>query len=111
MIPLTRHARQQFTRIGGAEDAHGPVAHALGQFRVERHQFVVKLGGVLVDGGKQRRVRRQARNACINVGLVQRDLGGVDRLGDRNTGLYRKRRLRPIGYPSSAATAEERVSF
>jgi len=25
--------------------------------------------------------------------------------------LQRKRRLRPIGYPSSAATAEERVSF
>ena len=33
------------------------------------------------------------------------------RNGYRPRTLYSKRRLRPIGYPSSAATAEERVSF
>jgi len=45
--------------------------------------------------------------------LRQKATGGAvfafrGRRGDR---LKRKRRLRPIGYPSSAATAEERVSF
>ena len=47
---------------------------ALCQRRIEGHQFAVELEGVAVERGEQRRIGQ------IEIGLVERDLRGVDRL-------------------------------
>ena len=49
---------------------------------IERHEFVPDLAGVLVDGGEERRGLGQPE-----IGLVERDLRGVDRLGDADAAL------------------------
>jgi hypothetical protein len=53
-------AREQLVRLGGAQDVHRAIAQPLGERRVERHELVVQLGGVLVDRGEQRRAPREA---------------------------------------------------
>ena len=81
-IARRRDARQQLARVGGLQDPHGAVGHALRQIGVEGHQLVVQLGRVLVDRREQRRRRRNPRHRGLHVGLVDRDLGGIDGLGD-----------------------------
>ena len=68
--------RQQLAGVAGAQDAHRLVAGRLGQGGVERHRLVPELAGVLVDRGEQGRCVGEA-----HIGLVEGDLGGVDRLG------------------------------
>ena len=58
------------------------VGHALRQIGIEGHELMVQLGRVLVDRGEQRRCRRYPRHRGLHVGLVDRDLGGIDGLGD-----------------------------
>ena len=45
----------------GTQNAHRLVARGLGEAAVEGHELVMELGGVLVDGGKERRVPGDAR--------------------------------------------------
>jgi hypothetical protein len=75
-------ARQQLARIGGPQDPHAAVGHALREIGIEGHELVVQLGRVLVDRGEQRRVGRDAGHRRFHVGLVERDLRGVDGLCD-----------------------------
>ena len=56
-ITLAGDARQKLAGIGRLQDPHAAIAHALRQRGVERHQLMVQLGGVLVDGGEECRVR------------------------------------------------------
>src|SRR5690606_16521919 len=42
---------------------------------------MVELGCVFIDGGKQRRICRDAGNLCFHIGLIDCDLGGIDGLG------------------------------
>ena len=56
-------ARQQLARVGGLQDPHGAVGHALRQIGIERDQLMVQLGRVLVDRGEQRGRGRNARHA------------------------------------------------
>ena len=66
-------ARQQFLRIARPHDLHRAIAGALGKRCVERHQLAVKLEGVAIERGEQRRVRQ------LEIGLIERDLRGIDR--------------------------------
>ena len=72
--------------------SHRLVAGRLGQRGVERHRLVPELAGVLVDRGEQRRGLGQP-----HVGLVERDLGGVDRLGAATPRLTISAPVRRVG--------------
>src|SRR5690606_24229661 len=76
---------QQLAGLGGGDDAHSPVRHALREPAIERYEFEPDLLAVLVDGGEQRWIARDARHGAFHVGLVDSELGGVDRLGARHT--------------------------
>ena len=76
---------------------------ALGELAVERDELVMKFGGVLVDGGKQRWVGRDARHGGVHVGLVESDLCGVGRLGDGDAlahGLPPAARVHRLAFPN-----------
>ena len=67
-------ARQQLLCIAGPHDLHGLVAHRLRECRIERHEFAVQLPGVAIERGEQRWIGQ------IEIGLIECDLRGVDRL-------------------------------
>jgi hypothetical protein len=68
-------SRQQLLGLARPDHLHRPVAHRLGEGRIERHELGVQLPAVTVQGREQRRVGQ------LHVGLVEGELGGVDRLG------------------------------
>ena len=82
--PRSAPARRAAAAPGVARAHHldGAIAHGLGEAGVERHELAVELHGVAVERGEERRVRQ------LEVGLVERDLRGVDRLREREAALH-----------------------
>ena len=75
MIGIGGVARQPFPGIAGRKNLNPAVAGVLGKCRIEGHKLVPEFATVLVDGRKDRRRLRQAK-----IGLVKRDLRGIDGL-------------------------------
>ena len=82
MFRIGGDAGQPFAGVAGLKNANGLVAGHLRQSAVERHQLVPELAGVLVHGREDRRMLGQAQ-----IGLVERDLGRINRLRDRDAAL------------------------
>ena len=86
-IAVGGDAGQQLACVSGLQDPHRAVGHALRQIGIEGDELMVQLGRVLVDRGEQRRCGRYPRHRVLHVGLVDRDLGGIDGLGNRDAVL------------------------
>ena len=90
--PVRGGARQQLLHFACAHDQRGAVARLLRERGIEGHEFAVKLEGVPVERGEQRRVGQ------VEVGLIERDLRRVDRPCDHDAFLDH---LLPGGAPSA----------
>jgi hypothetical protein len=110
-VAIGGDARQQIARIGRPQDPHAAVGHALREFRVERHELVVQLRRVLVDRSEERGGGRDARHRRFHVGLVERDLRGVDGLGDGHApghGLAPVLRVHRLALPERGGAQPQR---
>src|SRR5581483_10848872 len=65
-------ARQEFLRLACPHHVNGPVAHGLCKHPVEEHQLRMELPRIAIERREQGRARQ------IEIGLIERDLGGVD---------------------------------
>jgi len=78
---IGRGARQKLLGVACPDHLYRPVAHGLGERRIERNQFRMELKRVAIECGEQGRVGQ------VEVGLVERDLSGVDRPCDHHAAL------------------------
>ncbi|MBC7140202.1 MAG: hypothetical protein H5U17_16100 [Defluviimonas sp.] len=106
-VAIGGDARKQLAGVGLPQNPHAAVGHALREIGIEWHQLVLQLGRVLVDRGEERGTGRNARHHRFHVGLVERDLRGIDRL---RHGHALRHRLAPVLRVHGLAFPERRRS-